>query len=52
MACFDDIPEDKEESFQCPKCGSGNVTLSPNLMWWECDECDFGERAREANEKE
>jgi ribosomal protein L37AE/L43A len=45
---FDDIPEDKELSYQCPICGSGSVTLQPNEIWWECDECDF---ARE-NKKE
>jgi len=37
---FDSIPEDREESYECPKCG-GNVTLQTNGNW-ECDACDFG----------
>ncbi len=47
---FDDIPEDREESYPC-KCGgniiqkrskSGRAILDNNyMMIWECDRCDF-----------
>ena len=35
---FDDIPEDKQESYPC-KCG-GNITKNKNGNW-ECDSCGF-----------
>jgi ribosomal protein L37AE/L43A len=38
---FDDIPEDYQESFPCPECESGDVTLNDSFGMWECDECDF-----------
>lgn len=47
MECFDDIPEDKEEGYQCPKCFGGNVTLQPCEKWWSCDECDFGVQVKQ-----
>ena len=40
MTSFDDIPEDKEESYQCPKCPTGNVVLV-RYGYWECDNCEF-----------
>lgn len=43
---FDSIPEDKEQGFECPNC-RGSVTLSPNLKWWECDECEFAKEHKE-----
>lgn len=46
---FDAIPEDREQSFPCPECGSGNVTLQPNLIWWECDECEFAKEKTNDN---
>lgn len=46
MSCFDDTPTDKEPSYECPECFSGNVTLQPNGKWWECDECNFGALAK------
>jgi hypothetical protein len=33
---FDDIPEDREESFECEKCG-GNITKHNEI--WACDNC-------------
>ena len=42
---FDDIPEDKTESYPCPEpdC-EGNITLiSNNTACWECDECEFSQ---------
>ena len=44
-ACFD-IPEDREETYPCPKefC-SGSVTKLLNdlgeVRGWECDTCDW-----------
>jgi ribosomal protein L37AE/L43A len=38
--CFDDIPEDYQESFPCPECVEGNVTKN-DLGMWECDICSF-----------
>lgn len=43
---FDDIPEDKEESYPCPKCEVGNVILNENGSW-ECDACDWGTTVKE-----
>ena len=37
---FDDIPEDREQSFQCPQCENGDITLNKDGEW-ECDSCDF-----------
>lgn len=37
---FEDIPEDKEESYPCPRCEHGNVT-EINDGHWECDTCDW-----------
>ena len=39
MAGFEDIPEEKEESYPCPNCPNGNVS-----RWeggWQCDTCDW-----------
>ena len=33
------IPEDREQSFQCPNCGTGSVTRNERI--WSCDECDY-----------
>lgn len=35
---FDEILEDREESFECEKCG-GDVTERDGL--WQCNNCDF-----------
>ena len=35
---FEDIPEDREESYLC-ECG-GNIAKNKDGKW-ECDECDF-----------
>jgi ribosomal protein L37AE/L43A len=35
---FDDIPEDREESYPC-QCG-GNVTADANNLW-TCDKCEW-----------
>lgn len=40
---FEDIPEDKEESYPCPNCENGNVTLDESNGVWRCDICDYGE---------
>jgi ribosomal protein L37AE/L43A len=37
---FEDIPEDREESYPC-KCG-GNITQDKeNGEIWQCDNCDW-----------
>ncbi len=38
---FEDIPEDKKESYPCPNCEGGNVSPNENNILWECDICDF-----------
>jgi len=37
---FDDIPEDRHESFLCDKCKNGDVTLNIDGNF-ECNNCDF-----------
>jgi ribosomal protein L37AE/L43A len=37
---FDEIPEDQEETYQCPWCG-GVVKLRRTTTQWECESCDF-----------
>jgi ribosomal protein L37AE/L43A len=37
---FDDIPEDSYESYPCPHCNKGEVTLNKEGKW-ECNECDW-----------
>lgn len=37
MACFDDIPEDKHESYPCPDC-EGNIVQNKE-GFWHCDSC-------------
>lgn len=41
MAGFEEAPEEREESFPCPRC-SGNVTKNGEI--WECDSCNFSRR--------
>ena len=36
---FEDIPEDREESFPCSHCGAGNITKRDGI--WVCDTCLF-----------
>jgi ribosomal protein L37AE/L43A len=36
---FDNIPENKKESFPCG-CG-GSITLDLKINIWECDECNY-----------
>ncbi|HEY8781100.1 MAG TPA: hypothetical protein VIM16_05770 [Mucilaginibacter sp.] len=38
---FDDIPEDRELSFSCPKCHQGSVTQNIITGKWGCFSCDF-----------
>ena len=39
---FEDIPEDKIESYPCPECEHGNVIPKVSLIpGWECDTCNF-----------
>lgn len=38
--CFDDIPEDAEESYPCPEDCGGNVRRDPDGIWC-CDTCDW-----------
>jgi len=40
LMAFDDIPEDREQSFPCEEC-SGEIKKSKNGDWWECDTCDW-----------
>ena len=35
---FDEIPEDKEESHECEKCG-GNIRKKDGF--WQCDTCEY-----------
>lgn len=40
---FDDIPEDREESYPCPNGDGGGVYMhieGENEVW-ECDTCNF-----------
>lgn len=36
---FEEIPEDRRESYPC-YCG-GSLTKNESATWWGCDECDF-----------
>lgn len=36
---FENIPEDRSESFPC-ECG-GDIRLNDKKTLWECDTCDF-----------
>lgn len=37
---FDDIPEDRVISYQCPECKKGSISeTEPGV--WECDICCF-----------
>lgn len=36
---FDEIPENKQEGYQCD-CG-GSITLDEESGFWECNTCDF-----------
>jgi len=38
MPSPEDIPEDKEESFQCPECELGSVKKDRDGFWF-CDHC-------------
>ena len=38
--CFDDIPEDAEESWPCPNCEEGEITKNKDGNW-ECSICDW-----------
>ena len=39
---FDDIPEDREQSFPCPTGCGGDVTQDPKQgMQWQCNQCDW-----------
>lgn len=37
---FEDIPEDRCESFPCDACGIGNITLNEDKTAYECDVCN------------
>ena len=38
---FDDIPEDREESYPCPSCCRGTVNRSKEDGTWQCDNCEW-----------
>jgi ribosomal protein L37AE/L43A len=38
---FDEAPEEREQSFSCPKCHKGSVTQCVVSGDWTCDKCDF-----------
>lgn len=38
---FDDIPEDRMESFGCKKCHYGSVEQNIISGRWECGSCDW-----------
>jgi ribosomal protein L37AE/L43A len=39
---FDDIPEDRQESHECPTPGcEGSVVLNEDDQTWECDTCPW-----------
>ena len=35
----EDIPEDREELYQCLNCEKGNIVKREDL--WQCDTCDW-----------
>ena len=37
---FEDIPEDREESYPCPQCKNGNIHKNHEGEW-ECDYCEW-----------
>jgi ribosomal protein L37AE/L43A len=47
---FEDIPEDREESYACSKCHFGSVTQNIITGAWECDKCDFVAEQENINE--
>lgn len=42
---FDAIPEDKQQSFPCEECGTGNIVKDKEGDW-ECDTCPAIHKAR------
>ena len=38
---FEDIPEDKEESYPCINCNTGEITMNEECTLWECDKCNW-----------
>lgn len=39
---FESIPEDREPSYPCPECETGNVTrVRGYSKEWSCDNCNF-----------
>lgn len=38
---FEDIPEDTKESYPCPKCDTGSITIKIEIALWACDNCDY-----------
>lgn len=38
---FDDIPEDREETYECPQCTRGSIYFRNTTEQWECDNCEY-----------
>jgi len=38
---WDDIPEDRDPTYACPRCDNGNVTQMPKSKKWVCDSCGW-----------
>lgn len=47
---FDEIPENKAESYPCPECDRGNVTIQNEN--WECDSCQWWSPVTELVERQ
>jgi len=43
---FDDIPEDREESFPCPVSGCGG-NVAKDGSGWGCDKCGWRKQEKE-----
>lgn len=38
---FDDCPENRTPSFECPECIIGDVEFDSETNLWSCNNCDF-----------
>lgn len=47
---FDSIPEDRRQSYPCPRCSGGKVEVDSDGAW-SCDECDFGAQGSDMHDE-